>query len=117
MALLLAPVMGLATCVVAEFVDEGTYKFVDERTTEFGDPPGNFLPADRGRILPWELDITDPSGAARALEGVRVVFAGAEPSGAKMCGTPCSRVSLLFSPGPVLESLSSLVSKRSRWFA
>jgi hypothetical protein len=26
-----------------EFVDDGTYRFVDDRTIEFGDPPGNLV--------------------------------------------------------------------------
>ena len=45
-----------------EFVDDGTYKFVDERTIEFGDPPGNlvhFRFSDDRDTVTFDLEIPD----------------------------------------------------------
>ena len=45
-----------------EFVDDGTYKFVDERTIEFGDPPGNlvhFRFSDDQDTVTFNLEIPD----------------------------------------------------------
>jgi len=45
-----------------EFVDDGHYKFVDDRTIDFGDPPGNlvhFRFSDDGDTVTFDLEIPD----------------------------------------------------------
>jgi len=45
-----------------EFVDDGHYRFVDDRTIKFGDPPGNlvhFRFSDDSNTVTFDLEIPD----------------------------------------------------------
>jgi hypothetical protein len=45
-----------------EFVDDGHYKFVDDRTIKFGDPPGNlvhFRFSNDGDTVTFDVEIPD----------------------------------------------------------